>query len=772
MSLWFGRGLMLLTSVAFAATIAKAQIAQTPAPPTAAPSATPPVASPASAPIASRVAADDSARVEAPPAAPIPYTSLTGGDGATANAPPAAPLPYASVAAAGGIGGDHEALEIALSAARRGDAASAQAAMARISDPAARKLALWTTVDVDGEQLGFFQVDQARRDLAGWPRAGRRQAAAEKTIESSGLSPLQIVAWFQGAEPQCPSGAMALAAAYEQLGRRPEAQALIRRWWRSKVFEADAQRAMLSRFGDLLGQDDHIARADALLYGQQGPAARDLLPLLPPDQRALAQARMALRAGAGDANSLVADLPVALLNAPGLAVERARYLQKHDLDAVALGLVANFPADPPTDEAATRIWAERKLLINAALRAQNYTAAYAAATHHGLTTGPEYAEAEFYAGWIALSKLHDPVAADAHFAHIQTAGSSPITQSRALYWRGRAAAARGDLIAAKAFYSDGAHFYTAFYGQLSAEKAGLSTISLDRDPSLSAADRARFEGREIVRAARLLADAGQRDLFRSFVLFIADTLTSREDAAQAVDLARGYGDQDLAMRAVRTAAQHGFILPERGYPVRAAPVGYEAADPAIVFGVIRQESGFDPHVRSGVGARGMMQLMPVTARVLARRMGERYSPSLLDDADYNMKLGSAYIGGMISDFGGSYLMATAAYNAGPGHLPDWTSFCGDPRAANVDPVDFIECIPFSETRNYVMRVLEGAQVYRARLHGGTAPLTLAEDLKRGDYVYARPAPMPIPTTPTTSDVPLYRTAVTDRDDPIGQLLEQ
>lgn len=751
MALSFGRGLLVLAWVALAGTIAQAQVTPTPD-------------SAAQGPAA-----------DAPPATAIPYADLPVDDedahpASAGIAQPPAPLTGLATGAGYVSGGDREALEAALAAARRGDAASAQAAAARINNSAARKLALWATVDVDGEQLSFYQLDQARRDLAGWPRSSRRQGVAEKMIETSGLDPQRIVAWFQGAEPQCPQGAMALAAAYEQLGRRQDAQALIRRWWRAKVFEADAQRTMLTRFADLLSQDDHVARVDALLYGQQGPAAHDLLPLLPADQRALAQARIALRADARDATALVGDLPLSLANAPGLAVERARYLQKRNLDAVALGLVAYFPAQPPTDEAAARIWAERKLLINAALRAMDYRAAYAAATNHGLTSGPEYAEAEFYAGWIALSKLHDPALADTHFARIQAAGSSPITQSRALYWRGRAAEARGDPAAAKAFYVEGGRFFTAFYGQLSAERAGLATIDLGHDPTPTAADRARFENRDIVAAARLLGESGQRDLFRSFVLFIADTLTSGQDAALLVDLARGYGDQDLAMRAVRTAAQHGFILPERGYPLRTAPSGYDAADPAIVFGVIRQESGFDPHVRSGVGARGMMQLMPVTARVLARRMGERYSPSRLDDAEYNMKLGSAYIGGMINDFGGSYLMATAAYNAGPGHLPDWASFCGDPRSSNVDPVDFIECIPFSETRNYVMRVLEGAQVYRARLHGNVAPLTLAEDLRRGTFLYARP--MPIPTTPTIPGLPLYQTTAASQEDPIGQLLEQ
>jgi soluble lytic murein transglycosylase len=333
---------------------------------------------------------------------------------------------------------------------------------------------------------------------------------------------------------------------------------------------------------------------------------------------------------------------------------------------------------------------------------------------------------------------------------------------------GRAAEARGDAAAAKGFYLQGARFYTAFYGQLAAEKAGVLALSLGHDPVVTPTDRARFESRDLVRAARMLAESGQRDLFRCFVLLGADTVTSGQEAAMLVDMARAYGDQDLAMRSVRAAAQHGFILPERGYPIRGESTVAEMADPAIVFGITRQESGFDPHVRSGVGARGMMQLMPSTAKILARRMGERYSPAMLDEPDYNMRLGSRYIGGMINDFGGSYVMAAAAYNAGPGRPADWAGYCGDPRASGVDPVDFIECIPFSETRNYVMRVLEGAQVYRARLNGGVAPITLAEDLRRGGYVYGRPT---APVTPMTPDAPTLATAGASND-PIGHLIEQ
>ena len=235
---------------------------------------------------------------------------------------------------------------------------------------------------------------------------------------------------------------------------------------------------------------------------------------------------------------------------------------------------------------------------------------------------------------------------------------------------------------------------------------------------------------------RYLAGIGATDEFKVFAADLAEILPSAADEAMLTDLTRAYGDQQAGMRVVRNAARRGFILPERGYPLVSAPTVAGGAEPALVLGVTRQESSFDPRAHSGAGARGMMQLMPTTAEILARRLGMGYSTYELEDAQYNMRLGSAYLGQLVDQFSGSYVMAAAAYNAGPGRPVQWTAACGDPRSGGADPLNFIECIPFSETRDYVMRVMEATQVYRARLGGGTAPLTLESDLKRGAYGYS------------------------------------
>lgn len=730
-------------------TVASTSLAPLPGPP---PAATSPTNAPAARTVPPSAAPANAAgpEAEAPPAAPIPYAALQ------SSAPPAQP-PLIAGAASPTSGSDQSSLSSAIAAARRGDAITAENAIAQMTDPDARKTALWALVDADGEQLTFAQLDQARRDLAGWPRASRRQQVAEKALDGSGLPPAQVIAWFQGAPPLTIQGAMALASAEQATGRIQDAQALIRSWWRNRPFDATTQRTVLARFGAFLTADDHAARADMLVYDGRSPALTDILAMIPPDQQALAGARLALRDEASDAESRLLALPPGMAGTPSLVVDNARYLMSRNQDELALALAPNFPRVMPNPEAASKVWLLRRQMINTALRDRDYRAAYAAATNTGLTEGSDYTEAEFYAGWIALSKLHDAAAADAHFARIQAAGGTPITLARALYWRGRAAEALGDPISAQAYFGEGAKYITTFYGQLSAGRAGIQQISIGRDPEPTGADRARFEASSRVRGARMLAALGDRELFRAFILCMAETTPSPVDFAQLIDLARASGDQDLAMRAVRLGAQHGLVLPERGYPIRATPNAPEAAEAAMVFGVTRQESGFDPFVRSPVGARGMMQLMPHTAEVVARKIGEPYSASRLDDPDYNMRLGASYIGHMINDFGGSYVLATAAYNAGPGRPAEWVGYCGDPRSAAVDPVDFIECIPFQETRNYVMRVIEAAEVYRARLSGGSAPLNLSADLKRGSYLYAAPS------APTALPAPGAQPAVASAD---------
>ena len=532
---------------------------------------------------------------------------------------------------------------------------------------------------------------------------------------------------------------MALASALNATGQQAEATALIRRFWRDETFEAGDQASMLAQFGGYLRPEDHVERADHLLYGQQGPAAQAMLGLLPPNERAIAEARIALRNRSAGAEAMIARLTPDQAAHPGIAYEWSAYHRARGDEARAYDTLAPLPpGQGQVTAAAARVWRERYPMTLAALRAGNYRNAYRASANTGLTVGASAAEAEFYAGWIALRRLNNAELADRHFAAIAEIGSSPITRGRALYWRGRAHEAMGDAAGAQRFYAAAAEHNTTFYGQLAGEKVGDGTMTLPPEPEITEFDRTRFEGRDVVRAARRLNEIGESGLFRTFALHLKDTVPNSAEQALIVDMARGYGDQTGSMLVVRGAATLGHVLPLRGYPNRTPPQVPNAPELALTLSITRQESGFDPLIRSPVGARGMMQVMPATAQIVARQIGVSYSAGMLDDPDYNMRLGQTYISQMLNQFSGSYPLAIAAYNAGPGRPTQWVGFCGDPRGAGTDPIDFVECIPFSETRNYVMRVMEGAQVYRARLNNGTAKITISQDLAKGGYAYARP----------------------------------
>ena len=642
---------------------------------------------------------------------------------------------------------DASYLSMALTAARAGDGDRVRLSMDSIRDPVAKKIALWALADGAPDSLSFFEADSVRRDLNGWPRGAKRQATAEKLLETSGMPPERIIAWFGGTEPETVQGAMALAGALRASGRDADARVLIRRWWREELFDSAPQGAMRNRFSAYLTADDNLTRADMLLYGPQGPAAREMVDSLPESYRTVANARIALRSNSPSGNELIAGMTPEQRQDPGLVYEQAAYFQRKGLTTMALQLARGFKPAPAQDVAARAWTTDRRKMVVAALSAGDFQGAYGAAANTGLIVGPDAAEAEFYAGWIALRKLKNPTAAADHFARLAAAGTSPITQGRALYWQGRAAEALGDQAGAQAFYQKGGQYITVFYGQLAAERAGIKTITLPKDPVVTQADRSRFEGRELVRALRILFETGNKDTFKVFALHIDDTLPTAAECALLVDLARGYGDPDTAMRAVRTAAQRGMLLPERGYPLLTAPVVQGGAEPAFVFSITRQESNFDARARSSPGARGLMQLMPATGAMTARSLGEPYTVDRLFEADFNMRLGARYLGDMIGTFGGSYAMAAAAYNAGPGRPAQWITLCGDPRGASTDPLDFIECIPFVETRNYVMRTLETTQVYRARIAGGSAPLMLSTDLKRGAWGAYVPSAPPVAAGP-------------------------
>jgi len=651
--------------------------------------------------------------------------------------------PYAAVAASQPAGYQARVLNDAdtalfrqgLSQARARDVVGTRRTVAQIGDPTARKLVEWALVDTSANQLSYAELAEDQRLLEGWPRATSRREAGELALDRAAAGADETLRFFGETRPETVNGAIVLADALEQRGRGAEAQALIRDWWRTRSFDEAQQSRILGRWSGWLTADDHATRLSMLLLGPHGPATRAMVNLVPYERQASANAALALRSAyAPDAIGGAQALD------PNVAFERARILRAGNRQSEGFALLRYLPPAPTHSEGQTSLWNERRNYFLDALQARNWQAAYDAMNGHGFTFGDRMVDAEFFAGWVALTRLNDPARAARHFETLRQASSTPITQGRALYWLGRAAEAQGDTTTAQTWYGQGAQHIQTFYGQLAAQKAGQTTLTLPGDPAPTPDDIARFESDERVRATRILGETGEQSLLRVFAYHLDDVVAGPADLAQLMDLMNGYGDVFGAMMVGRASSQRGVLMPERMYPVRVPTAVPGAAPLEFTLAITRQESSFDPRARSSADARGMMQFLTGTASAVARRMGLPYSQDRLWEPDYNMQLGSYHLQELTNNFGGSMLLATVGYNAGPGRARDWPGRCGDPRGGpnGVDAVDFIECAPFTETRNYMMRVMENMAVYKARLNGGSAPLTTAQDIARGNPPGPRP----------------------------------
>jgi len=413
-----------------------------------------------------------------------------------------------------------------------------------------------------------------------------------------------------------------------------------------------------------------------------------------------------------------------------------RYFRRKQEEPRAVAIARSAPADAETLRAPDRWWYEQNLLMRWAMKNRQYADAYAMASHHALTPGSsEFAEAEFAAGWIALRFLNEPARAEQHFAALAANVGAPISLSRGWYWLARAADAKGENEKAMSRYARAAeHIYT-FYGQLAAEKIGGDALMRGFEAATTATpeDKARFAARPAAAALRMLTDIKDERAFLIFAYHIDDTLQSRGEFRELADLAIGMGAPHVAVRAGKVAVRSDAFAPDIAYPDIAVPNDATRFAPAeIILGLSRQESEFNPRAYSRAGARGMMQLIPSTALATARKEGLKYSRSaLLDDPHYNMTLGSAHLSHLIARFNGSWIMTFAAYNAGANRVDQWVEAYGDPRSPGVDPLDWIEQIPFEETRNYVQRVLENSQIYRSRLTNHAIAGALSADIERG-----------------------------------------
>ncbi|GAB5470785.1 MAG: transglycosylase SLT domain-containing protein [Rhodospirillales bacterium] len=543
-----------------------------------------------------------------------------------------------------------------------------------------------------------------------WPRAARVARKAEEAL-AGGAQQAEIVAFFARQPPQGGAAALAYLDALEARGDRLAAETAAKAAWREALMEEAEEAAFLSRYRRVLGPEDHLARFLFLIEEGRSDAVQQG-SLVGPGYPQLAAARLALKARRGNAEALVQQVPGALRGDSLLAVDRAGYYQSRksygQLDSHLLQLGATN-AGRPDD-----LWRLRFSAVHRNLRNGNSRQAYGLSRDHGLFTGGGFAELEWLAGFIALERLGDPATAYGHFVrYYEGSLNSPISRGKAAFWAARAAQAIGRDQEAKTWLGAGAAEETSFYGQLSAARIGLTPgAGLPSQPPLAAGAFARYSQGDLAQAFAALARAGERwrtDLFFSALRRGALTQADYQSLAR---LAQGLDRIDLQVKAAKAARRAGFLLIDDLFP-RPAAIGPGTPEQALVLALIRQESEFNQKAVSRADALGLMQLLPSTARGVAGRLGLAYNRAkLVLDPAYNVTLGRSYLQDMIQRFAGAYLLALTSYNAGPNRSDRWLRQNGDPRSPSTDFVLWVEAIPFAETRNYVMRVLEGLTVYR------------------------------------------------------------
>lgn len=627
---------------------------------------------------------------------------------------------------------------------------------ARIGDPVAAKLVTWTRLTARDSGAALAEIVAFQEKNPEWPRQALLKRRAEEALLAFSMDTQDVLSWFAAHPPVTGEGKIRYGQALIAGGRTAEGAEWVRRAWVQDDFSDARQKEILASFRPWLTEETHRARLARLLWEDRRSDARMTAALIGDDALALADARIKLMSSASGADAALSRVPSHLQRDPGLLYDRIRYERRRGNDENVLPLLLTAPGKPHEMVQPGAWWTERKIAARKALTNGQFKEAYQIAASHGLKEGADFAEAEFLSGWIALQYLNRTGDALAHFRKLNAGVSTPISKARAEYWCARAASAAGDKTTAGEYYRRAASYPTTFYGQLAtaalANTGGEKKLALPKDPRPSADTKARFEHLELVYAVKILHDLGRNDQMRLFMLHLADILDEPAHLAQLSDLAMQYDEPKLALRIAKTAAQRNIVMPQRAYPVALMPSWREKGPPverALVYGLSRQESEFDPGAISSAGARGLMQLMPATARMVARQISVPYSPSrLTSDPAYNAMLGAAHLGDLVQNYSGSYIMSVAAYNAGSSRVSDWTGQFGDPRSPAVDPIDWIESIPFSETRNYVQRVMENLEVYRSRLAGKPEPVRIGDDLRRSN---GAPAAAPPPSATPASD---------------------
>jgi soluble lytic murein transglycosylase len=584
----------------------------------------------------------------------------------------------------------------------------------KASDPILAKAIHWNRLRFDADHADFEDVARFVLTNPDWPQMQMLRHRAELAITPD-VSDAVLKAWFARNPPEILPGRIAAARLLAAEGRRAELTTLVRETWVNMDFSPQVERTFLVNYGELIGEKDHIARLDRLLWEKEYTQAHRMMSRVPGDYRLLADARRALQRAAPDVEAAVARVPAALRSDPGLMYERVKFRRLKQNDPAAQELLLSYRGGMPYGA----LWAtEIGYQARKALRLGEKQKAYLLASNNRLTDPEPLSDVEFLAGWIALQHLKKPEAAYQHFTRLHRNVAFPVSVARGAYWRGRALAAQGKASEAQSFYTEAAKHYVTFYGQLAAQELGVNplTHAVLQPAKAAAASPFALYHSELAQAIVQMASIGEAQRIPPFAQALYQQARSPEGMYALSALLHNVKRPDLAVSLAKLAKNDGISAPEAEFPLLRFKSMVAGADPALALALMRQESLFKSDAVSYVGARGLMQLMPETARMEARSVGLPFSlPRLTSDPEYNVKLGTNHMVRLIAQYDGAYPLVMAAYNAGSGNVNKWLRDYGDPRKGQIATVDWMESIPFRETRNYVQRVLEGLEMYRIRL---------------------------------------------------------
>lgn len=640
---------------------------------------------------------------------------------------------------------DQANLKAALREAYKGNGEAEAAVEAKLQDQSARKLALWYAYRSGHSLAGGKEIEQFRLTDPEWPNQDLLRQRAETAFFMRDADPASAIAFFDTSGASTGAGKAALASALIATGEEAKAKSLVVSAWREHNLSEKVEKRFLDKFAAMLSAEDHKVRIERLLYADskdRTAAALRTLKLLGDDDKKAVGVRIAMaKRTKKSTEPQGAAAPIDALKANvGLFFDRIQWLRRSDQEEEAWKLLLAAPSEPEKLLDLKEWWIERRLNCRTALNAGQPEIAYEIAKNHGPISGEHYADAEFLAGWIALRQLNKPQVAKDHFLALRTAVTTPKAIARAEYWLGRASLVLGDEQAAGKHLAAAALYPMTYYGELA--RQGLeqtpTDLVLPPTPLPTEADVTSFLSRDAVRAMGIARAADLDGLIPVFLNHLAGTLENPAELVLLAEFALQLDMRQASVRMSKIAFNRGKPIFAYAFPSDVLPE-YKAlndgVESALVHALSRQESEFNAGAKSPVGARGMMQLMPKTAKAVAGQYKVQFNlGSLTGSPSYNVMLGSAHLTDLVNDYRGSYIMALAAYNAGGARVSQWVEAFGDPRAPGVDPIDWVERIPFTETREYVQKILESVQIYRARLEGPHQALQLAQDLYRGRRV--------------------------------------